>query len=257
MARYTTGEVARLCGITVRTVQYYDERGLVAPSELTDGGRRLYSDADVARMRVVCFLKELGFSLKDVKKLLDDPDRDGIIGILADEQLDHLREEVSRDQERIGRLEDLKASLRTLEPLSTKSFEAIATVMDGRRKLRNLRIRATIVGLVMDLCWIGGLLLWIFLGMWWMFAIGMGIAVVLGIVVTRYYLEHTAYICPIDNTVFRPPASKAFFASHTVSTRRLVCPTCHQKASCVEIYAPSSPPRREGKYLVWGAEDAA
>ena len=41
MSKYTTGEVAKLCGVTVRTVQYYDTRGILAPSELSEGGRRL------------------------------------------------------------------------------------------------------------------------------------------------------------------------------------------------------------------------
>ena len=44
MSKYTTGEIAKLCGVSVRTVQYYDTRGILAPSELTEGGRRLYSE---------------------------------------------------------------------------------------------------------------------------------------------------------------------------------------------------------------------
>ena len=43
MSKYTTGEIARLCGVTVRTVQYYDRRNILNPSELSEGGRRLYS----------------------------------------------------------------------------------------------------------------------------------------------------------------------------------------------------------------------
>ena len=43
MSKYTTGELAKLCGVTVRTVQYYDTRGILIPSELTEGGRRLYA----------------------------------------------------------------------------------------------------------------------------------------------------------------------------------------------------------------------
>ncbi len=39
MAQYTTGEIAKLCGITVRTVQYYDTRGILTPSALSEGGR--------------------------------------------------------------------------------------------------------------------------------------------------------------------------------------------------------------------------
>lgn len=44
MSKYTTGEIAKLCGVSVRTVQYYDTRGILTPSELTEGGRRLYSE---------------------------------------------------------------------------------------------------------------------------------------------------------------------------------------------------------------------
>lgn len=50
MSQYTTGEVAKLCGVSVRTVQYYDTRGVVCPSELSEGGRRLYTAADVRKM---------------------------------------------------------------------------------------------------------------------------------------------------------------------------------------------------------------
>lgn len=46
MSKYTTGEIAKLCGVSVRTVQYYDTRGILAPSELSEGGRRLYSEDD-------------------------------------------------------------------------------------------------------------------------------------------------------------------------------------------------------------------
>ena len=59
MSQYTTGELAKLCGVTVRTVQYYDARNILMPSALTEGGRRLYSEEDLKRMKVICFLREL------------------------------------------------------------------------------------------------------------------------------------------------------------------------------------------------------
>ncbi len=52
MSKYTTGELAKLCGVTVRTVQYYDTRGILIPSEISEGGRRLYSDNDLKRMKI-------------------------------------------------------------------------------------------------------------------------------------------------------------------------------------------------------------
>jgi DNA-binding transcriptional MerR regulator len=57
---YTTGEIAKKCNVSVRTVQYYDEKGILIPSELTEGGRRLFSENDVRTLETICFLKELG-----------------------------------------------------------------------------------------------------------------------------------------------------------------------------------------------------
>ena len=51
--------MAKLCGITVRTVQYYDTRGILIPSAFSEGGRRLYSEEDLKRLKVICFLREL------------------------------------------------------------------------------------------------------------------------------------------------------------------------------------------------------
>ena len=57
MSKYTTGEMAKLCGVSVRTVQYYDSRNLLVPSELSEGGRRLYSEDDLRKLKVICFLR--------------------------------------------------------------------------------------------------------------------------------------------------------------------------------------------------------
>ena len=50
MSMYTTGELAKLCGVTVRTVQYYDSRSILLPSRLSEGGRRLYSEDDLRKL---------------------------------------------------------------------------------------------------------------------------------------------------------------------------------------------------------------
>ena len=60
MSQYTTGELAKQCGITVRTVQFYDQRGILIPSALTEGGRRLYSGEDLKKMKIICFLRDMG-----------------------------------------------------------------------------------------------------------------------------------------------------------------------------------------------------
>ena len=66
MSKYTTGEIAKLCNVSVRTVQYYDDRGILIPSELSEGGRRLYTDDDLKRMHIICFLREIGLPINSI-----------------------------------------------------------------------------------------------------------------------------------------------------------------------------------------------
>ena len=66
----TVGEVAEKMGISVRTLQYYDKVGLLTPSAVSGGGRRLYTDKDVVKLHQILSLKHLGFSLDDIKNRL-------------------------------------------------------------------------------------------------------------------------------------------------------------------------------------------
>ena len=79
MPKYTTGELAKLCGVTVRTVQYYDSRGILVPSELSEGGRRLYSEEDLKRMKIISFLRNLGLSIEMIRQLFSEEDPAGVI----------------------------------------------------------------------------------------------------------------------------------------------------------------------------------
>lgn len=104
MAKYTTGEAAKLCGVTVRTVQYYDARDILKPSELSEGGRRLYSEADIRRLRIICFLREAGLSINSISDLLSESDPGSVINTLLDEQERILCDEIAERQARLDRV---------------------------------------------------------------------------------------------------------------------------------------------------------
>lgn len=70
---FTVGELAKLTGITVRTLHHYDEVGLVRPSQRTSAGYRLYDDGDVLRLQQVLLLRELELPLDEIAAVLDDP----------------------------------------------------------------------------------------------------------------------------------------------------------------------------------------
>lgn len=251
MTQYTTGELAKLCNVTVRTVQFYDSKDLLKPSELTDGGRRLYSDSDLEKLRVICFLKDLGFSLKDISALMYEPDTESTLRFLLESQQEELTKRIEADRAALAKTRELQQSIAHFRSLTPQAFGVIADIMDSKKKLRNMRIAMVLVGLVMDAAWIAPLVYGIVAGNWWPFAIGAVVAIVLGVFICRYYITHTAYVCPEDQTIFRPPLMQNLLASHTPSMRKLTCPTCGKKLYCLEVYAPDAKPRREGKYLVW------
>ena len=68
------GELAKRTGLTVRTLHHYDEIGLLRPSLHTESGHRLYTLRDLARLQQIVSLRQLGFSLDQVRECLDRPD---------------------------------------------------------------------------------------------------------------------------------------------------------------------------------------
>lgn len=71
-------EVAKLTGISVRTLHYYDEIGLLKPSSIEENGYRLYHDGNLRQLQQILFFRELGFCLKDIKEMICNPNFDQI-----------------------------------------------------------------------------------------------------------------------------------------------------------------------------------
>ena len=69
-------EVAKLTGITARTLHYYDEIGILKPTRLTEAGYRMYDDTALSRLQSILLFRELEFPLKEIKAILDSPNFD-------------------------------------------------------------------------------------------------------------------------------------------------------------------------------------
>ncbi len=237
MSKYTTGEIAKLCSVSVRTVQYYDSRNILVPSELSEGGRRLYSEDDLKRMRIICFLREAGVPINSIGELFAEEHPEKVISILLDQQEQTLREELEEQQKKLSIVETIKRELKEVKNFSVESIGDIAFVMKNKNKLRKMRWFMVLTGIpVTVLQWVS-IVLWITHGLWWLFAIWACVAVPWGIVVSINYFKRVAYICPECHEVFRPCFKEAFWAYHTPKMRRLTCPKCGHKGLCVEVYA--------------------
>lgn len=236
MSKYTTGEIAKLCGVSVRTVQYYDTRNILIPSELSEGGRRLYSEDDLQKMKIICFLRNVGLPINSISQLLSEEDPGSVISILLEQQEQVLREEIQERQQKLQMIDGLSHELKGLENFSVESIGDIAHIMQNKKKLRKLHAILLITGIPIGIVEWTAIILWIVEGIWWPFAIYSLIAIPYAIWVSLYYFKRVAYICPQCHTVFKPNLKEAFWARHTPTARRLTCTKCGHKGFCVETY---------------------
>jgi len=72
----TVHEISKLTGVSIRTLHYYDEIGLLSPTQLTDAGYRLYNDESLEKLQLILLFRELRFSLKEIKNILHSSDFD-------------------------------------------------------------------------------------------------------------------------------------------------------------------------------------
>ncbi len=237
MSKYTTGEIAKLCGVSVRTVQYYDDRGILVPSELSEGGRRLYTEDDLKRMHIICFLREAGLPINSISALFAEKNPENIISILLEQQEQVLREELSERQAKLDLIEGIRRELKELEKFSVESIGDIAHVMKQKNKLSKMRLTMVLTGIPVTALQLTSIVLWITNGLWWLFVIWALVAIPWGICISKYYFDHVAYICPECHEVFKPKLKEAFWAYHTPKMRRLTCVACGRKGLCVEVYA--------------------
>ena len=147
MSKFTTGELAKLCGITVRTVQYYDTRGILIPSELSEGGRRLYSEDDLKRLKIICFLRELDIPIDAISQILKEEHPEKVIQLLIEQQESVLSDEISEKKEKLEKLHELKNGLKNKASFSLDSIGDIATLMEGKKKLKKMRWMMILTGI--------------------------------------------------------------------------------------------------------------
>src|SRR6516164_8726322 len=114
------GELAQRTGLTVRTLHHYDAIGLLRPSQHTEAGYRLYTAGDIARLQQVLSLRQLGFSLDEVRGCLDRPGFSPleVLGL----HLVRLRGQIEAQRRLCQRLETLAAHLRAAGEVSADEF---------------------------------------------------------------------------------------------------------------------------------------
>ncbi len=116
------GEIAERVGLSLRTVRYYEEQGLLVPEKRTEGGFRLFTDEHVERLGVIKHMKPLGFTVQEMREVLDARDLVGRPDAGADEEeaaravladfAERAVQRCDRLRDQLARAEDFAAQLR-------------------------------------------------------------------------------------------------------------------------------------------------
>ena len=105
------GELAKKAGVTVRTVRYYEELGLLHPSDNSPGGFRLYTDDDLRRLLFVKRFKNLDFSLEEIQKLTEVKNEDLYRAERISLSLLLLQKQFDQAEKKVNEYKELKAEI--------------------------------------------------------------------------------------------------------------------------------------------------
>jgi DNA-binding transcriptional MerR regulator len=130
------GEVAEIVGLSLRTIRYYEEVGLVPPSGRSSGGFRLYTSGDVQRFRVVKAFKPLKFTLDEMRDLLGLLDRLDTGAVLDANERDRLTGYAAAADQRGDELREQLAAVDELSHLLKRRARAAASHRKRRASTR-------------------------------------------------------------------------------------------------------------------------
>ena len=123
----TVKDVSEISGVSIRTLRYYDEIGLLKPTELSDAGYRLYDSKALERLQEIMFFKELEIPLEDIKKIMDSPNYDKEQALLTQKNL------LEQKRNRLnGIIELISDVMKGVNTMSFKAFsnEEIQEILD-------------------------------------------------------------------------------------------------------------------------------
>ena len=144
------GDLAKQTGVSVRTLHYYDEIGLLSPSYRTEAGYRLYGKEDIIRLQQILSLRQIGFSLEEIRECLEQHDFsfDRVLQL----HTARLREQIELSQKLLNRLDAIAQAVSSMQTVSVETLIQTIEVMNMLEKyytpeqLETLKQRQELLG---------------------------------------------------------------------------------------------------------------
>ncbi|GAV16112.1 MerR family transcriptional regulator [Paenibacillaceae sp. P-4] len=124
---WKVGDLAKLTGLTLRTLRFYDQIGLFSPSAHSDSGHRLYNQADLSRLQQILSLKELGLSLEEIKSVVTGGHFSPLQ--IVSLQIARLKETIQMQQKLLSGLESVSELMLLKQPVTVEDFTKLLEMM--------------------------------------------------------------------------------------------------------------------------------
>lgn len=124
---WKVGDLAKLTGLTIRTLRFYDQIGLFSPSAQTESGHRLYGEEDLARLYQIVSLKELGLSLDEVRAALADQGLQPLEIVRL--QMERAKEQIRRQEKLLDQLRHVSKLMQGKDQVTVDDFTGILRAM--------------------------------------------------------------------------------------------------------------------------------
>ena len=124
----TIGQLAKKMKTTVRTLQFYDQKGLLKPSMQSEGGRRLYTYQDMVQLHQIQSLKSLGFSLDEIKNQLEVLDTPQQVAHVLNQQASLIQEKIKQLTKVLQDIENLKEEVIQMQSVDFKNMQILLSI---------------------------------------------------------------------------------------------------------------------------------
>lgn len=233
---YTTGEIAKICNVSRRTVQYYDREGIIQPSKISEGGRRIYSNEDLQKFKLVILYKNLGLSLKEIKDVLCSENKYKVITDILTQQNCKLEQQIHEMIDLKKKITILLDDLNLNREVTVLNCDELNDLIHHKEHHEKVgRLTYLLLSLYMIIIVMSGYLISILGGLFSYIIIGIDIAFLLFLI--YFHSSQNAYVCPYCKYKFTINFFQDMFSfNNGKKGKYLKCPNCHKRSWISETY---------------------
>ena len=236
---YTTGEVAKICHVSKRTVQYYYYEGIVQPSQILEHGKRVYSKEDIQKFQLVLLYKDLGLSLKDIRYIFEQDHQDTLLIQILEQQYQKNQKQLTHLQQKNQEISVLLQELQNNHALTVFNYQELHDLIKDQKYQKTIHLTYLFLCLYV-LVIIFTIFLSRFISDKYV-AYMLIFDFILLLMLIKFHQSHYAYICPQCHQRITISFFQDLLCLHNGSKGKyLKCPYCHHRSWMKETYRDES-----------------